>query len=114
MNQELSSMDRITQLQDETQRLLLILSSTISYLTSRSTFKQLDNSEIPVTKTRNPDKYDQPDEFESNKQELVRDLVNKAKQVEVLILSLPVPEREEEQVNSYQRDRVVERLLTAY
>lgn len=93
-------MDRITQLQDETQRLLTILSSSISYLTSRSTFKQLGNSEIPITKTRSVDKYDQPEEFEANKKELVRDLVNKAKQVEFLILSLPVPEREEDQVSA--------------
>jgi hypothetical protein len=71
-------MDRITQLQDEIQRvslnpiyisqtnnrqLLTIMSSTIAYLTARSTFLQV-SEEIPITKTRNPDKYDPPELFE--------------------------------------------------
>jgi hypothetical protein len=71
-------MDRITQLQDEIQRvslnpiyisqtnneqLLTIMSSTIAYLTARSTFLQV-SEEIPITKTRNPDKYDPPEVFE--------------------------------------------------
>lgn len=34
----------------------------------------------------------------ANKKELVTDLVTKAKQIEVLIHALPVPESEEEQV----------------
>ena len=76
-------MDRITQLQDEIQRvrndptridtridvthnpqqLLMIMSSSIAYLTSRSTFLQV-SPDIPVTKTRNPDKFDPPEVFE--------------------------------------------------
>jgi len=39
------------------------MSSTIAYLTSRSTFLQV-SEEIPVTKSRNPDKYDPPELFE--------------------------------------------------
>ncbi|KAH8798702.1 hypothetical protein DL96DRAFT_1509166 [Flagelloscypha sp. PMI_526] len=96
MLEELSNMDRITQLQDEIQRLLTIMSSTITYLTTRTTFLQI-NAEIPVTKQRNPDKFDTADVFEDNSKELVADLLAKAKQIETLINSLPIPEQEEEQ-----------------
>ncbi|KAF9467033.1 hypothetical protein BDZ94DRAFT_1250365 [Collybia nuda] len=96
MLQDLSHMDRITQLQDEIQQLLTIMSNSIAYLTSRSNFLQV-SPEIPVTKQRNPEKYDLPEVFEANKKELVTDLVVKAKQVEYLINSLPEPEPEEEQ-----------------
>jgi len=89
-------MDRITQLQDEIQQLLTIMSNTVAYLTSRSNFVQV-SPEVPITKQRNPEKYDTPDVFEGNKKELVMDLVVKAKQVEYLIKSLPEPEAEEEQ-----------------
>ncbi|KAG2351481.1 hypothetical protein BDR07DRAFT_1294413 [Suillus spraguei] len=101
MLQELSHMDRITQLQDEIQRLLTIMSSTIAYLTARSTFLQV-SEQIPITKIRNPDKYDSPELFEANKNELVQDLIVKAKQIEYLIQSLPVPEPEEQQANRLQ------------
>ncbi|KII86271.1 hypothetical protein PLICRDRAFT_43856 [Plicaturopsis crispa FD-325 SS-3] len=101
MLQELSHMDRITQLQDEIQQLLTIMSNSIAYLTSRANFVQV-SPEVPVTKQRNPDKYDAPEEFEANKKELVTDLIVKAKQVEYLIQSLPEPEPEEEQARRLQ------------
>ncbi|KAJ7234489.1 hypothetical protein B0H12DRAFT_156714 [Mycena haematopus] len=101
MLQELSHMDRITQLQDEIQHLLTIMSSTIAYLTSRADFVQV-SPEVPITKQRNPDKYDSPEVFEANKKELVTDLIVKAKQVEYLIKSLPEPEPEEEQAKRLQ------------
>ncbi|KAJ7737557.1 hypothetical protein B0H16DRAFT_1661878 [Mycena metata] len=101
MLQELSHMDRITQLQDEIQQLLTIMSSTIAYLTSRSNFVQI-SPEIPITKQRNPEKYDPPEVFEANKKELVTDLIVKAKQVEYLIKSLPEPELEEDQAKRLQ------------
>jgi mediator of RNA polymerase II transcription subunit 21 len=63
MLQELSHMDRITQLQDEIQHLLTIMGSTVAYLTSRANFVQV-SEEVPVTKERNPDKYDKPEVFE--------------------------------------------------
>ncbi|KAJ7030324.1 hypothetical protein C8F04DRAFT_1006020 [Mycena alexandri] len=97
MLQELSHMDRITQLQDEIQQLLTIMSSTIAYLASRSNFVQI-SEEIPITKQRNPDKYDTPEALE----ELVTDLIVKAKQVECLIESLPEPEAEEERAKRLQ------------
>ncbi|KAG5354136.1 hypothetical protein C0989_007499 [Termitomyces sp. Mn162] len=96
MLQDLSNMDRITQLQDEIQQLLLIMSNTIAYLTSRTNFLQV-TPDIPITKQRNPEKYDIPEVFEANKKELVADLMTKAKQVEYLIKSLPEPEPEEAQ-----------------
>jgi len=101
MLQELSNMDRITQLQDEIQQLLTIMSKSIEYLTSRSNFVQV-SPEIPITKQRNPEKYDQPDVFDANKKELVTDLIVKSKQVEYLINSLPEPEEEEEQAKRFQ------------
>ncbi|KAI0641072.1 hypothetical protein C8Q79DRAFT_1014498 [Trametes meyenii] len=101
MLQELSHMDRITQLQDEIQQLLTIMSSSIAYLTSRANFVQVGH-EIPITKARNPDKYDPPDVFEANKKELVTDLMVKAKQVEYLIQSLPEPDPEEKQIERLQ------------
>ncbi|KAI0638898.1 hypothetical protein C8Q77DRAFT_1078200 [Trametes polyzona] len=101
MLQELSHMDRITQLQDEIQQLLTIMSSTIAYLTSRANFVQV-SQDVPITKSRNPEKYDAPDVFEAHKKELVTDLIVKAKQVEYLIQSMPEPDPEEEQVERLQ------------
>ncbi|KAJ7493857.1 hypothetical protein FB451DRAFT_1215569 [Mycena latifolia] len=101
MLQELSHMDRITQLQDEIQQLLTIMSRTIAYLTTRANFVQV-SADVPITKQRNPDKYDPPDVFEANKKELVTDLIVKAKQVEFLINSLPTPEPEAEQAKRLQ------------
>ncbi|KAE9399413.1 hypothetical protein BT96DRAFT_692007 [Gymnopus androsaceus JB14] len=60
----------------------MIMSTSIAYLTSRSNFLQVD-SEIPITKQRNPEKYDTPEVFEANKKELVTDLIRKAKQVDI-------------------------------
>lgn len=41
-------------------QLLTIMSSSIAYLTSRSNFIQV-SPEIPITKSRNADKYDEPE-----------------------------------------------------
>ena len=43
-------------------QLLTIMSSSIDYLTSRTNFLQV-SQEIPITKSRNAEKYDQPDVF---------------------------------------------------
>ncbi|KAF7339164.1 Mediator of RNA polymerase II transcription subunit 21 [Mycena venus] len=101
MLQELSHMDRITQLQDEIQQLLTIMSSTIAYLTSRANFVQV-SQEIPITKQRNPENVVNRVFRTANKKELVTDLIVKAKQVEYLIKSLPEPEPEEEQAKRLQ------------
>lgn len=39
------------------------MSNSIAYLTSRSNFLQV-SPEVPVTKQRNPEKFDPPDIFE--------------------------------------------------
>ncbi|EAU93470.1 hypothetical protein CC1G_12064 [Coprinopsis cinerea okayama7 len=101
MLQELSHMDRITQLQDEIQQILVIMSKSIGYLTTKPNFLQVSEA-IPVTKERNKDKYDPPDVFEANQKELVTDLVVKAKQIEYLINALPEPEAEEVQARRLQ------------
>ncbi|OSX68039.1 hypothetical protein POSPLADRAFT_1165589 [Postia placenta MAD-698-R-SB12] len=101
MLQELSHMDRITQLQDEIQQFLTIMSSSIAYLTSRANFLQV-SPEVPITKQRKAEKYDPPEVLEANKKELVADLVVKAKQIELLIQSLPEPEPEEAQARRLQ------------
>jgi mediator of RNA polymerase II transcription subunit 21 len=94
----------------------MIMSNTIAYLTSRTNFLQV-SPEIPITKQRNPEKYDPPDVFEgmhnkffpktthnsigaANQKEMATDLIVKAKQLEYLIASLPEPEPEEEQVHT--------------
>ncbi|ELU43359.1 Med21 domain-containing protein [Rhizoctonia solani AG-1 IA] len=76
--------------------LLVIMSNSVVYLVTRNSFRQV-NPDIPITKTRPPDKEDSPDVFEANKRELVNDLITKAKQIEYLIKSLPPPEPESEQ-----------------
>lgn len=93
MLQELTHMDRITQLQDEIQQvrqllahsrprssevgvgdkvvvltrcspqLLTIMSNTIAYLTSRANFAQV-SPDVPVTKQRKADKFDPPEVLE--------------------------------------------------
>ncbi|KAJ7269137.1 hypothetical protein C8J57DRAFT_1067019 [Mycena rebaudengoi] len=99
MLEELSHIDRITQLQDEIQQLLTIMSSTSPPvpISSKSV------PQIPITKQRNPDKYDTPDVFEANQKALVTDLIVKAKQVEHLIKSLPEVEPEEDQLGACLR-----------
>lgn len=74
------------------------MSRSLQYLTSRTTFLQISDA-IPVTKQRNTERYDPADVFEANQRELVEDLITKAKQVEYLINSLPVPEPEKEQAD---------------
>jgi mediator of RNA polymerase II transcription subunit 21 len=83
MLQELSHMDRITQLQDGIQQvwpikpvqgkkllhlvkqLLTIMSNSIGYLTMRFNFLQV-SPEIPIMKQRNPEKYNAPEVFEGS------------------------------------------------
>jgi len=75
---------------------MTIMSSSIAYLCGRSNFRQV-SEDIPVTKQRNAEKVDPPEVFDANKKELVADLVTKAKQIEYIIQSLPVPEPEQTQ-----------------
>ncbi|KZV81778.1 hypothetical protein EXIGLDRAFT_573380, partial [Exidia glandulosa HHB12029] len=63
MLDELSHMDRITQLQDAIEQLLTIMSRSIEYLHTRTNFKQLSLA-IPITKQRNPEKVHAKELFE--------------------------------------------------
>ncbi|KAF9513904.1 hypothetical protein BS47DRAFT_1295675 [Hydnum rufescens UP504] len=100
LEQELSEMDRITQLQDGIDQLLTIMANSVNYLVSSANFKQV-NPDIPITKTR--EKAATAEEFEANKRELVDDLIKKAKQIEILIKSLPIFDPEEEQARTIAR-----------
>lgn len=47
----------------DTKQLLVIMSSSVVYLVTRNSFRQV-NPDIPVTKTRPPEREDPPDVFE--------------------------------------------------
>ncbi|KAH7103151.1 hypothetical protein BKA62DRAFT_616539 [Auriculariales sp. MPI-PUGE-AT-0066] len=96
MLDELTHMDRITQLQDAIDSLLTIMSRSIDYLHNHTDFRQVSDH-IPISKARNPEKVHKGEVLESNRTELVTDLVRKAKQIQYLIDALPVPEPEEQQ-----------------
>lgn len=99
LHKELTAdMDKLTQLHDAIESLLVIMSNSVVYLVTRNSFRQV-NPDIPITKTRPPDREDPPDVFEANKRELVNDLITKAKQIEYLIKSLPPPEPESGQAS---------------
>ncbi|KAH9808922.1 hypothetical protein DFH28DRAFT_992893 [Melampsora americana] len=84
------NMDRITQLQDGIDNLVTIMYSTISYLSRKADFEQV-NPDIPITQSiSDPTKINQVKEtFNQNCQELVEDFIRKAKQLEYLISILP-------------------------
>ena len=44
-------------------QLLMIMANSINYLTTRANFTQV-SPQVPITKQRNPDKFDAPDVFE--------------------------------------------------
>ncbi|GAA5854764.1 hypothetical protein JCM8547_004063 [Rhodosporidiobolus lusitaniae] len=86
MDEEHTHMDRLTQTQNSIEDLVRIIYSTLSYLSRKASFKQI-NPNYPVTQAvpgAEPD-----DVFEANRKELVADFVRKAKQLEFLIESLP-------------------------
>jgi mediator of RNA polymerase II transcription subunit 21 len=57
------NMDKLTQLQDCIEQLLLIMKLAIVQLIQRVDFKQV-SPDIPVTKSRPKDKIDSPQKFE--------------------------------------------------
>ncbi|KAL8290313.1 hypothetical protein RQP46_002571 [Phenoliferia psychrophenolica] len=85
---EQSHMDRLTQTQDAIDALVQIMYSSLSYLTRKAQFKQL-NPDVPITQTI-PD-AEPADVFLDNQKELVGDFLRKAKQLEYLISALPTP-----------------------
>ncbi|GAA5974882.1 hypothetical protein JCM11641_008410 [Rhodosporidiobolus odoratus] len=83
---ELTHMDRLTQTQNTIDDLIRIASSTLYYLSHKSSFKPL-NPNFPVTQAI-PGAED-PHTFADNQKELVDDFLRKAKQLEFLIEALP-------------------------
>ena len=83
-------MDRITQLQDGIDNLVTIMYSTLSFLSRKADFKQV-NPDIPITQAIPcPEGTQLPREtFTQNCEELVQDFLRKAKQIEYLISILP-------------------------
>jgi hypothetical protein len=59
------NMDKLTQLQDCIEQLLLIMKLSVIQLVQRSDFKQVSPN-IPVTKSRPKDKVDPPSKFEGD------------------------------------------------
>ncbi|KAJ7667261.1 hypothetical protein B0H17DRAFT_950537, partial [Mycena rosella] len=94
--QELSHMDRITQLQGEIQQLSPSwpARSPTVYLTSRANFVQA-SADVPITKQRNPHKFDSPEVFEGT--DAYAYVGISTADCEYLIKSLPEGEPEEEQ-----------------
>lgn len=96
-------------------QLFLIMRNSLLYLTEKTPLNQV-SSKVPLWKSRK-DKADPPETFigemslpsffrfkthtifpSENQKELVRDLMEKAKRIEVLIDSLPPPDLSEDQV----------------
>jgi mediator of RNA polymerase II transcription subunit 21 len=63
VDEESINMDKLTQLQDCIEQLLLIMKLSVVQLVQRSDFKQI-SSDVPVTRTRPKDKVDSPIKFE--------------------------------------------------
>ncbi|CDR36344.1 hypothetical protein NBRC10512_003930 [Rhodotorula toruloides] len=85
-NAELTHMDRLTQTQNSIDDLIRIMYSTLGYLSRKASFKQI-NPNFPVTQAIQG--ADPEEVFEANRKELVHDFLLKAKQLELLISSLP-------------------------
>lgn len=62
-DEESINMDKLTQVQDCIEQLLLIMKLSIVQLVQRTDFKQV-SPEVPITKSRPKDKVDSPIKFE--------------------------------------------------
>ncbi|ORY80735.1 hypothetical protein BCR35DRAFT_352494 [Leucosporidium creatinivorum] len=93
-DQEAGHMDRLTQAANSIDELVQIMYSTLSYLTRKASFKQV-NDHMPITQSI-PNAED-PEVFAANQRELVSDFLRKAKQLEYLITSLPTSSATTEQ-----------------
>ncbi|PLW53637.1 hypothetical protein PCANC_04325 [Puccinia coronata f. sp. avenae] len=90
------NMDRITQLQDGVDNLVTIMYSTLSFLSRKADFKQV-NPDIPISQAIPCPEGTQPTQetFNQNCEELVQDFLRKAKQIEYLISILPPHNQQE-------------------
>ncbi|KAG8913833.1 hypothetical protein FRC01_004364, partial [Tulasnella sp. 417] len=69
--------------------------NSLLYLSEKTPLNQV-SPKVPLWKSRK-DKADTQEAFIENQKELVRDLMAKAKQIEVLIDALPPPDLSEDQ-----------------
>ncbi|KAG9045414.1 hypothetical protein FS837_006347 [Tulasnella sp. UAMH 9824] len=69
--------------------------NSLLYLSEKTPLNQV-SPKVPLWKSRK-DKADTPETFIENQKELVRDLMAKAKQIELLIDALPPPDLSEDQ-----------------
>lgn len=83
-----SHMDRLTQTQNSIEDLVRIMYSSLSYLSRKASFKQI-NPNFPVTQSIPG--ADSQETYQENRKELVGDFLRKAKQLEYLISVLPSP-----------------------
>ncbi|TKA53426.1 hypothetical protein B0A53_04412 [Rhodotorula sp. CCFEE 5036] len=81
-----SHMDRLTQTQNSIDDLVRIMYSSLSYLSRKASFKQI-NPNFPVTQSIPG--ADSQETYQENRKELVGDFLRKAKQLEYLISVLP-------------------------
>ncbi|KAN0063287.1 hypothetical protein ACQY0O_004451 [Thecaphora frezii] len=81
-------MDLLTQLDNDIDLLLKIMSSSIAYVSRKAKHQQLPDSTIPLTITGKTEAVE-PQEMRESINELVHDLVLKAKQIQDIILHLP-------------------------
>ncbi|KAG9001100.1 hypothetical protein FRB93_012480 [Tulasnella sp. JGI-2019a] len=96
LGEELTQMDRITQLQDAIEQLFIMMNATLVYLMDRTPVGKV-SARVPIWKSRGI-RQDSPEVFLNGQKELVKDLMDKAKQIQVLIDALPPPDLEDNQV----------------
>ncbi|KAG9011967.1 hypothetical protein FRB94_007160 [Tulasnella sp. JGI-2019a] len=95
LGEELTQMDRITQLQDAIEQLFIMMNATLVYLMDRTPVGKV-SARVPIWKSRGI-RQDSPEVFLNGQKELVKDLMDKAKQIQVLIDALPPPDLEDNQ-----------------
>ncbi|KAF7731382.1 hypothetical protein EC973_000190 [Apophysomyces ossiformis] len=93
-------MDRVTQLQDSIDAMARMFTNSIHYVHEKSAMAEL-NKDIPVAQQKV--QAESPEIFQANMQELVTDLVKKAKEIDALIEVLPgIKHSEDDQIRKLQ------------
>ncbi|PWN47232.1 hypothetical protein IE53DRAFT_321569 [Violaceomyces palustris] len=105
-------MDLLTQLDNDIDLLLKIMSSSIAYVSRKASHTQLPGSDVPIALLGRTEAVPPPVMSESIN-ELVQDLVQKANEVKQIILHLPddnlslLPPEQEQDLKSLQ-DQMLE------
>lgn len=88
MHPSLSNMDLLTQLDKDIDLLLKIMSSSIAYISRKAKHQQLPQSAVPLTILGKTEAVE-PEVMDESIQELVEDLVTKAREIQEIILHIP-------------------------